>query len=251
MKARGFTLLELMIVLVLIGISAIFSTRFIADMASSYVGTAQRSQALAGARFAMERIKRELGLAYSPSVYVSDDKRCVSFVPVLAAGSYSGGVTSKNATFIIPLTQQGNEIKDVHLAVRADSDKDEWQKYPEELLPNVVKLKNQTLGTRLPFTDASNPFDTSASFIKESTAKRYVLLPHKQVRFCLQGSELRRAEKLDSEWVNDVLMLSNIKGNSKFTDYNETLQLLVVSLSLQTRDGELVLPSQIQVAYAP
>lgn len=256
MKARGFTLIELVIVLVLISISAIFSTRFIADMAAGYVGTAERGQALAGARFAMERIKRELSLAYSPSVYVSDDKRCVSFVPVLASGRYLGevAVTNPDATFIIPLVLQKKTIKDANLAVRADSGEAVWQDYPQVLPDNVFKFEDQAspAPAKVSFADAfvstSSP---PASFDWEGLGGRYVLLQQRQVRFCLQGGDLWRSENTETVWSDPVLMLSHVMSNSDFSDYNESSQLLVMSLSLQTRDGELVLPGQIQVIYEP
>ena len=253
MKARGFTLIELVIVLVLISISAIFSTRFIADMAAGYVGTAERGQALAGARFAMERIKRELSLAYSPSVYVSDDKRCVSFVPVLASGRYLGevAVTNPDATFIIPLVLQKKTIKDANLAVRADSGEDVWQDYPQQPLPsNVVEFEDQA-APALPSLTFSQAVG-SASFEREGLGNRYVLLQQYQVRFCLgnQG-KLWREKKEDADWSDKTLMLTNVIPNTLFTGYYESSQLLVMSLSLQTRDGELVLPGQIQVIYEP
>ncbi|MBR9857204.1 MAG: type II secretion system protein [Gammaproteobacteria bacterium] len=251
MKARGFTLIELVIVLVLIGISAIFSTRFIADMAAGYVGTAERGQALAGARFAMERIKRELSLAYSPSVYVSDDQRCVSFVPVLASGKYNGLVTDKSATFIVPLVLQEKTIEDVNLAVRADSGETVWKDYPQQPLPsNVVEFEDQA-APALPSLTFSQAVG-SASFDREGLGKRYVLLQRRQVRFCLDNQgELWREKKEDADWSDKTLMLTNVIPNTLFTGYYESSQLLVMSMSLQTRDGELVLPSQIQVIYEP
>lgn len=101
MKSRGFTLLELVIVLALISISSLVGFRFISDMAHSHVSAAERGQALSGARFAIERLRRELSHAYSPSIYVSknatgQDNRCLSFVPVIAAGSYSHPFTHKS-----------------------------------------------------------------------------------------------------------------------------------------------------------
>ncbi|MFP2769487.1 prepilin-type N-terminal cleavage/methylation domain-containing protein [Oceanisphaera sp. KMM 10153] len=259
MKARGFTLLELVIVLVLIGISAIFGTRFIADMATTYVGTAERGQALAGARFAMERIKRELSLAYSPSVYVSanDDginKRCVSFVPVLASGRYLGQVKDESASFIIPLVQQGNAIEGVNLAVRADSGEAVWQDYPQQPLPtNVAEFKNLAAPAPaiLPFEDAFN--SPLPSFEWEGMGERYVLLQRWQVRFCLdnQGELWREEKEGTTDWSDKTLMLTGLTSDALYTGYNGPLQLLGVNFRLATREGELVLPSQIQVIYEP
>ncbi|WP_417614549.1 type II secretion system protein [Oceanisphaera sp.] len=206
----------------------------------------------------MERIKRELNLAYSPSVYISPNEvgianRCVSFVPVLTSGHYVGDVIHKNANFIIPLTQQENTITDVNLAVQADSGQTVWQDYPDTLPTNVATFKSQTPKAPLSvsFADAFDP--PAPIFSKEGRGNRYTLLHQRQVRFCLQGDKLLRAEKTGSDWLPapGILMLSNLTSNSEFSSYDDPLQLLVMSLSLQTQDGELVLPSQIQVAYEP
>ncbi len=255
MKARGFTLLELVIVLVLIGIGAVFGTRFIADMATSYVGTAERGQALAGARFAMERIRRELGLAYSPSVHIGSydgvANRCVSFVPVLASGKYLGQVTDGTAQFIVPLILQKDIIDGVNLAVRADSGEAVWQDYPEVLPDNVAALKAQSSAQAvLSFSDA---FASGVSFDWEGQGNRYVLLYRYQVRFCLDddGNLWREIKEGTSDWSDKTLMLTNIKSGPLFSDYDESLQLLWMTLSMPTREGELVLPSQVQVIYEP
>ncbi|MBU3824818.1 MAG: type II secretion system GspH family protein [Candidatus Oceanisphaera merdipullorum] len=253
MKSRGFTLIELVIVMVLIGISSVISMRFISDMAHSQVSTAERSQALAGARFAMERIKRELSQAYSPSVYVSgSNNSCVSFVPVLASGRYRDRVTDKSASFIIPLVQQGNSIEGVTLAVRADSGETVWQDYPQTLPTNAVEFKDQVAPAPASLSFANAFKNPLPSFDREGLGNRYVLLQRYQVRFCLNNDgELWREKKEDADWSDKALMLTNVIPNKLFTDYDESLQLLVLSLSLQTKDGELVLPSQIQVIYEP
>lgn len=264
MKARGFTLLELVIVLVLIGISALFGTRFIAHMAESYMGGAERAQALAGARFTLERLRRELALAYGPSVYLSDSNRCLSFVPARAAGTYTGSVRAGAATFIVPLSLQNAEIKDTYMAIRADSDEEYWINYPEPLesetvckpeeeptfVRNVCKLEKEPASASFGFVDA---FENSEKikFSREGTGQRYTLLKPEQVRFCVDNGSLYRQNKTGENWNDRVLMLTGITGDKVFLGYDESNQLVQMELTLSTRDGDLVLPGQLQVTYAP
>ncbi|GAA3703655.1 hypothetical protein GCM10022421_07940 [Oceanisphaera sediminis] len=251
MKARGFTLIELVIVLVLIGISATFSTRFIADMAAGYVGTAERGQALAGARFSLERLRRELALAYGPSVYISDseDAHCLSFVPARAAGIYQGSVKSGAVTFVMPLSLQGISIKNSYMAIRADSGDEAWDDYPATAPEDVHEVNKEPFSVSFNIEDV---FDTAVSFNREGLGLRYTLLMPEQVRYCLRNGELERELKSpDEDWGKSSLMMTGITGDKVFLDYDESNQLIQLELVLNTRDGDLVLPGQLQVTYAP
>ena len=249
MKARGFTLLELVIVMVLIGISALFGTRFIAQMAESYMGGAERAQALAGARFTLERLRRELAVAYGPSVYRSDSNRCLSFVPALAAGTYTGLVRNNLATFIKPLSVSDN-MQGRYMAIRTASGEDIWKDYPAVIPDDVYQIDNEPVGNSFRFSDI---FDTSddITFSREGFGQRYTLLKPEQVRFCVDSGRLYRQNKTGENWNDGVLMLIGITGDKVFLDYDRLSQLIQMELVLTTRDGDLVLPGQLQVTYAP
>ncbi|MGB5855238.1 MAG: prepilin-type N-terminal cleavage/methylation domain-containing protein [Oceanisphaera sp.] len=256
MKCRGFTLLELVIVLVLIAISSMIGLRFISDMAYNHVSSAERGQALAGARFAIERLRRELRQAYSPSVYVRVDNKCISYVPVIAAGTYTGQVQNASAEFILPVNFQKIELNGNNMAINAPSAIDTglaaWQSYPADLPENVVSLKTGiTNANGLGFADLfdnTNPPD----FLSDSSKKRYTLLKPEQVRFCVENGKLKRAtQKGGPDWENSSLMLTGLVSDNVFGEYSQSSQLVTVDLTLATRDGNLVLSSQLQVGYEP
>lgn len=256
MKCRGFTLLELVIVLLLIAVSSMIGLRFISDMAHSQVSSAERGKALAGARFAIERLRRELSQAYGPSVYVSADGRCLSYVPVVAAGTYTGQVRDASAEFIMPISLQQSGLNGTNMAVNAPSalgaNLAAWQGYPADLPDNVVSLKADiVIANELSFAelfDNTSPSD----FEFGSSHQRYTLLKREQVRFCSQDNgDLLRELRTNNTWQQPSKMLSGLQDTNIFGKYDQASQLVTVDIALSTRDGNLVLSSQLQVGYEP
>lgn len=97
----GFTLVELVVVIALLGIVAAGTSLFLRHTVAGYVDTARRDQLASTARIAVERIARELRNAVPNSVRVSADAGCIEFLPLAAAGiyqaqqvSYAGGIDS-------------------------------------------------------------------------------------------------------------------------------------------------------------
>lgn len=86
----GFTLVELVIVMVLLGIVAIFSFRFVGIGADMYGRGVERLQILDKTRFAVERVTREVRNSVPNSVRTLEaaGQQCLEFVPMLLAGTY-------------------------------------------------------------------------------------------------------------------------------------------------------------------
>ena len=80
---RGITLIELVIVMVILGAVSIGIANFIRSSVQNVVGINDREQLLSGARFPVERIKRELEGAIPNSIRVNKQvgEHCIQFVP--------------------------------------------------------------------------------------------------------------------------------------------------------------------------
>lgn len=89
----GFTLLEVVVVIVVLGVLALGTTQFIVQGTRQYTVSAQRTSLIAGGRIAVEKIGRRLRNALPNSVLVSQPLgRCVEYIPVVAGASSLGAI---------------------------------------------------------------------------------------------------------------------------------------------------------------
>lgn len=92
---RGFTLVEMVAVIVLLGVMGAATTQFISASVNIYNDTARRNDLALMGRFAVERVSREVRNALPGSVRERSQGgvQCLEFVPILAASSYLGRVS--------------------------------------------------------------------------------------------------------------------------------------------------------------
>ena len=87
-KCKGFTLIEMVTVIVLLGIIAGILTPFISSAMQAYVASKARANLVAKGRLAMERIIREVRLAVPNSLSVVDGGNGIEFARSRAGGRY-------------------------------------------------------------------------------------------------------------------------------------------------------------------
>lgn len=85
---RGFTLVEILIVMVVLSVLAVGSVKFISFSAEGYVATARRVNLAATATIASEKMTRALRNALPNSIRVNSAGNCVEIMPVLASSVY-------------------------------------------------------------------------------------------------------------------------------------------------------------------
>lgn len=88
-RPPGFTLVELVVVLVLLSITALTLTTIFSDSVTAYLDSAARQERALSGRAAVDRLSRELREAMPLSIRVGDGGRCLQFLPIVAASFYS------------------------------------------------------------------------------------------------------------------------------------------------------------------
>ena len=87
-RQPGFTLVELVMVIVLIGIIGVAVSSFMTGPIRAYVDQARRAALVDAADTSLRRIAREIRLALPNSVLVADSGRTLEFVRVISGGRY-------------------------------------------------------------------------------------------------------------------------------------------------------------------
>lgn len=89
-RQSGFTLIEAVLVLLLLGVLSIGLGAFINNATDHYANTAERTRLLGEARLALTRMGREIegALPYSLRTDSDGDARCLEFLPTRDGGRY-------------------------------------------------------------------------------------------------------------------------------------------------------------------
>lgn len=87
---KGFTLLELIIVIIILGVMSVGISGFITLTTQTYLNATERDKLLSSARFTIERLNREIRNAVPNSIRVTNDttRQCIEFIPIKASTIY-------------------------------------------------------------------------------------------------------------------------------------------------------------------
>ncbi len=185
----GFTLIELIVVIVVLGIVALMTTSYLGLGAKMYAEAAGRDKLLSQSRFAVERITRELRNVVPNSVRTWNDasRQCVEFAPLLQAGRYEANLVSPIRLFSASSWDQLVATPAVLMAVypvNAATDIYQRQRVASSLGLTVDSTNNRILNVAFSFSGA----------VPNSPSQRMYFMTAPVV-YCVVGSELRRYQR--------------------------------------------------------
>ena len=94
--SKGFTLIELVVVLVVFGIIAAMGSSFVVTSITAYNQAAERNKLVVRSRAVVERISRQLRIALPYSVRVSASGNCIEFMQLTGGANYQGLLPDSN-----------------------------------------------------------------------------------------------------------------------------------------------------------
>lgn len=221
-KQSGFTLIELVVTIVVLGAIMAGTAAYITNSTIAYTDVAQRDQLTTLGRVTIERVTRELRHALPNSIRVQNN--CIEFFPVKAGSVYLD----------LPTGTAGSSFTAVNFSIPAGSNIEHVVVYPV----NTTALYAQN--NPGPIASFSNAAGTPTATVTLATPYQFALhAPHRRfylaedpVSYCIVGSNLNRYENYG---VN----------SSQATPPAGTAQLMAENI--QTNDGGVVTP----FAYTP
>jgi MSHA biogenesis protein MshO len=195
----GFTLVELILVIVILGIMATATSSYLGLGAKMYAESAERDQLLSQSRFAIERLTRELRHVVPNSVrtWSNGGNHCIEFAPLVKTGRYSGNLVSPMELFspaddwdaLVSLNQSGLLYMTVY-PVQADVDI-----YAQGRVASDLSLAVDTVDDRK--LQLTFDFDSN---IPQSPGQRIYFMTA-PVLYCMVGSALYRYQRSSIEAV--------------------------------------------------
>ena len=261
-KQSGFTLVELVIVIILLGIVGTFSSRFISDNVILYQTSVNQNERLNDARFVLNRMSKELDSAIALSVTTVPNitgQMCIQFVPFTAAGQYINNVAGQSPIELImdPMTRSGSRAVTTFIGLRISvltTNADDFYITTENASDSIATISTYTASGSQATLDLDEPLG------RDSAVSRYFIAENK-VQYCLRSSgdamELSRSEAslTDSVYPLSVLMVDNLSTNSSMTLTTATQfsnAILELSFGFLLRDGsEIKFEHQVVMTNVP
>lgn len=248
-KASGFTLIELITVIVIVGVLATAISTFIKFGTQAYTQTTDRDQLVLSARFAIERLNSEVRNALPNSLRLTNTGQCVEFTPILDSTIYTDipvAPESASATIsVIPFSQAFDN---------------NWQAIVYPLTPDDV-YGNTSSNVKKHAIDSINitgeewliTLENKVLFAQDSPTQRIYFI-NGSVKYCLQNNTLLRSDSLTA----DVLLMAqdifNPTGKAPFEVLAATLQrnaMVQIHLQFEKNNEKVSFNNEIQVLNVP
>jgi MSHA biogenesis protein MshO len=184
--SAGFTLIELIAVIVILSVVASIGTGFVVKTTEAYYRTQTRALLVNTSRQALERMTRQLRIALPYSVRITNAGNCVEFMPIAAGGNYFSPVPDDEnlaaATATIaasPVVIDFGTPRFVTIGAMA-----------------ADEIYGGSAASRANYASGNIVLTAAKRWRRNSINRRYYLLDDPQA-FCVVGDELRYYEGID------------------------------------------------------
>lgn len=274
MRARGFTLIEVVVVIVLLGIVGTMTTSIISSSMEGYNNQTRRERLQSTARLAIERIQREVRHALPNSICTLNAGSCnntgstLYFMKVRDAGRYqdqSGNYPSGTARAPLPIPSIGaSNSFDVVSGISLQANIGDWvviYNLNNSSIYNIGSRRKQITGITNKDVDgdAVNDIDVmqfaNGTFPQHSLNRRFHIVEPTATMFYCQGGNLFRATSNFATpdtpiEANPPLLLENVTACSFTYDPGSQHRAGLLRIDLTITDqGEVIRITQEAHVY--
>jgi MSHA biogenesis protein MshO len=253
-KPQGFTLVELVVVMAVLGILSLGVVFFISDASRGYVSVQDRETLAMRGRHTLERISRALRGALPGSIRISGN--CLEYIPIVDGAYYLDLPLASPANSFKAIPPAGGSVDGLRVAV-APTHAAYVLGSPGEVSTPVVVSAVDASG------EVTVNFAAPHQFVRESSAKRFYWV-QEPVSYCLDGADLWRyqdygfwAVQLTPAGLPTTLPGRSLASESAQIDFSITATSLqqnaVVDISLQLAEGatQFASTATVQVHNVP
>ena len=194
---KGFTLVELILVIVILGIVSVGTVQYLSFGAQIYADSAERDEVVSQARFLLTRLSKELRHAAPGSVRLSCTNQpsdlciqtqCLEFVPFSSSTIYTNNLpmdTSQSGVMTVVDAKQSPNVNDWANIYALDAA--DVYDVSQGKRRKIIQVLEGTVNTQ------PDQWRVEFGFSANSPAKRVYVLPSSgPVSFCLESSKLYR-----------------------------------------------------------
>ena len=188
-RIRGFTLIELILTIVVVGIVALAASNTLQLGFQSYSDSIDRQDNQMQAKFVIEKLSRELRHAVPNSVEVSENGNCVSFIPVEASAFYLAlpAFDQKHIDTVL-LSNEDIILSDHRLVINPSSQADLINESNHRFV-NIESMTQSGSVSTINFPNALN----NPVFISSSISERAFIYSPNLIEYCIQSDGVFRS----------------------------------------------------------
>jgi MSHA biogenesis protein MshO len=272
-KVKGFTLVELVTVIIVLGVVSVGIAGFIRTGVEIYADVSERDQIIGDSRFVVERINRELRLAIPNSIRVTNDasNQCLEFVPAEWVTFYTTLPVTPDTSVTAKVLELADNKVNFSLqlgdfAVVYPTNNDDVYHEDSDKRREIIACNNVNNDCEL--SDATNgiaKLTITQAFLDHSPTSR-LYIARKAVSYCAIGDENSIYRNENSLINNDqdlyttgVLMAENLtnvlaNGEAPFTISEATLTrngLVQIFLTFNRNEEVINFNSEVHIPNVP